>query len=114
MNDVFDTIALVMFGVLLLIIVQVVVTLGSLPGNTARKRGHPHADAVNITSWVGIGSLALGTVLTGKDALTFTTVGALWPFALVWAFLKPIAAGPPLSEPQSDRRQRSGGEEVTS
>src|SRR5262245_34437154 len=114
MNDVFDIIALLLFGVILVITVQVVVTLGSLPGKTARDRGHPHADAINIASWLGIGTLVLGAVLTGPDARIFTTVGALWPLSLVWAFLKPVAAGPPLTEPQSDTGQRPGGEGVTS
>lgn len=41
MIDVFDIIAFVVFGVLLVAAVVIVVMLGSLPGNIAHKRGHP-------------------------------------------------------------------------
>ncbi|WP_417744582.1 DUF3302 domain-containing protein [Rosistilla oblonga] len=54
-------------------VVIVVVTLGQLPGQIARKRNHPQAAAINVASWLGI---AMG--------------GILWPFALIWAFLKPL------------------------
>ena len=47
----------------------VIVALGSLPGNIAKTRGHPYAEAVNVASWVGI----------------FT--GVMWPFVFIWAFL---------------------------
>ena len=56
--------------VLFLVIVAAIVALGSLPGRLARQRNHPHADAINVASWIG---LALG--------------GILWPVALVWAFV---------------------------
>jgi len=52
------------------VIVMAIVMLGSLPANIAKQRQHPHAEAINVASWLG---LALG--------------GILWPFALVWAFL---------------------------
>ncbi len=58
---------------LLAAVVIVVVTLGQLPGQIARKRNHPQAAAINVASWLGI---AMG--------------GILWPFALIWAFLKPL------------------------
>jgi hypothetical protein len=109
--DIYDIVAFVLFGGIVAVMVQVVVTLGSLPGQIGKKRVHPHAAAINIASWIGIGSLALGAVLTGPDSRTFTTAGALWPLALVWAYLKPIADVSPLAEPQ---HQRLGGEEVAS
>lgn len=56
--------------VLFLVIVAAIVALGSLPGRIACKRNHPHADAINAASWIG---LALG--------------GILWPIAFVWAFV---------------------------
>ncbi|PQO30739.1 hypothetical protein C5Y96_14870 [Blastopirellula marina] len=52
------------------VFVAVVIVLGSLPGNIARKRNHPHVDAINAASWIG---LALG--------------GAIWPIAFIWAFI---------------------------
>jgi hypothetical protein len=67
MIDVFDIIAFVVFGVLLVAVVVIVVGLGSLPGRIARSRGHPQAAAVSAASWLGL-----------------ATGGILWPLALIW------------------------------
>ena len=64
-----DIFALVVIVFLIIAFAAVIVILGSLPGKIARKRGHPHADAVNVAGWIGIAT------------------GVLWPFAFVWAFL---------------------------
>jgi hypothetical protein len=48
MIDVFDIIAFVVFGVLLVAVVVIVVTLGSLPGQIAYRRGHPQAAAITV------------------------------------------------------------------
>jgi hypothetical protein len=80
MLDIFDIIAFAVFGILLVVAVIIVVSLGQLPGQIAQKRGHPQAAAINVTSWLGV-----------------ATLGLLWPLALIWAFLKPfpaIASGP--------------------
>jgi hypothetical protein len=74
MLDVLDVFALVVLAVLLAAVVAVVVSLGSLPGAIARKRGHPQAAAVNAASWLGV-----------------ATLGLLWPLAFIWAFYKPSA-----------------------
>jgi len=95
--DVYDIIAFVVFGVLVVAVVVVVATLGSLPGKIARKRGHPQAAAITVAGWLG---LAAG--------------GLLWPLALIWAFLKPAASGPPPSAPRSARLEDPAGKEVTS
>ena len=68
----FDIFAFVVFGILFLAIVVAIVGLGSLPGNIARRRGHPQADAITAASWIGIASL-----------------GIFWPIAFVWAFFRP-------------------------
>ena len=68
----FDVFAFVVFGILLVAIVVAIVALGSLPGNIARRRGHPQADAITAAGWIGIASM-----------------GILWPLAFVWAFLRP-------------------------
>ena len=68
----FDVFAFVVFGILFLAIVIAIVGLGSLPGNIARRRGHPQADAITAAGWIGIASL-----------------GIFWPIAFVWAFLRP-------------------------
>ena len=66
---VLDVFAIVVLLVLLASIAVIVILLGSLPGNIARKRAHPHTDAVTIAGWVG---------------LIFVL---LWPVALIWAYL---------------------------
>jgi hypothetical protein len=92
--DIFDIFAFAVFAVLLAALVIIVVTLGSLPGQIAHKRGHPQAAAITVAGWVG--------VVTG---------GILWPLALIWAFLKP-SAGPPVGESQAPSRERQAGKEM--
>jgi hypothetical protein len=43
---------------------------GSLPGHIAKSRGHPWADAVTAAGWI--------TLICGF---------ALWPIALIWAYV---------------------------
>ena len=43
---------------------------GSLPGHIAKSRGHPWAQAVTVAGWV--------TLIFGF---------ALWPVALIWAYI---------------------------
>jgi uncharacterized BrkB/YihY/UPF0761 family membrane protein len=71
----FDTVALVFLGVLLLLAIVGVVLLGSLPGEIARRRGHPQADAVTALGWVGV------------------LFVVLWPVAFAWAFVRQPAVG---------------------
>ena len=97
MIDVLDIFAFVVFFVLLVAAVVIVGTLGSLPGRIAHKHGHPQAAAITVAGWLGV-----------------ATMGILWPLALIWAFLKPAAAGPPLGAPPSTLSGRSAGKEVTS
>jgi Protein of unknown function (DUF3302) len=67
-----DAFAFVVFAVILAVVVVIVVSLGKLPGQLARKWGHPQAAAINVTSWIGV-----------------ATGGLLWPVALIWAFIVP-------------------------
>ena len=60
---------------LVLIVIWIFVKLAALPGQTATERGHPQAEAINVLGWVG---LLLGV--------------APWLVALVWAYMKPVAA----------------------
>lgn len=57
-------------AVLFTVIVSAIVALGSLPGNIAAKRNHPHAAAINAASWFG---------------LLFGGLG--WAIAFVWALI---------------------------
>ncbi len=68
---VLDIFALVVFGVLIAFVIFLVVKLGPLPGNIARKRGHPQADAINVLGWIGV-----------------VTLGLAWPLALIWAYTR--------------------------
>src|SRR5258705_6380506 len=67
-----DAFAFVVFAVLIFVGVIIVVNLGKLPGQLARKWNHPQASAINAMSWIGI-----------------ATGGLLWPVAFIWAFTKP-------------------------
>jgi len=66
-----DIFALIVMGILIAVVIVAVVKLGPLPGNIAKKRGHPQADAINVLGWIGV-----------------VTLGLAWPFALVWAFTR--------------------------
>lgn len=70
-----DIAALVVIFILIVAITAVIVVLGTLPGDVARKRGHPYPDAVGAASWIGIAT------------------GVFWPIAFIWAFL-PVPARP--------------------
>jgi heme/copper-type cytochrome/quinol oxidase subunit 2 len=58
-------------GILIAVVILAVVKLGPLPGNIAKKRGHPQADAINVLGWIGV-----------------ITLGVSWLIALVWAFTR--------------------------
>jgi hypothetical protein len=68
--DKFDIMAFAVLGTFAVIGFVAIVTLGSLPGKIAAKRGHPQANAINAASWISL-----------------ATLGALWPLAFVWAFM---------------------------
>ncbi len=97
MIDVFDIIAFAVLGILLVAVVVVVVTLGSLPGQIAHKRGHPQAAAITVAGWLGL-----------------ATAGIMWPLALIWAFLSSAAVSPALRAPQPTPREGAAGKEETS
>jgi hypothetical protein len=61
--------------VLILLAVWVYTVVAKIPGATARERGHPQSEAINVLGWVG---LLFGAVP--------------WVVALVWAYTKPSAA----------------------
>ncbi|HEV7309657.1 DUF3302 domain-containing protein [Ensifer sp.] len=65
-----DLFAWIVLVVLVVSTVAVLIFLAMLPGSIARRRNHPWAEAVNVAGWV---TLFLGF--------------ALWPIALVWAYV---------------------------
>ncbi len=56
---------------LVLLIIWLYTVLAKIPGETARERNHPQADAINVLGWIG---LLLGI--------------APWLVALVWAYTR--------------------------
>ena len=66
-----DIFALVVMGILVGFVIWLVVLLGPMPGNIAKTRGHPQADAINVIGWIGV-----------------ITLGLAWPIALVWAYTR--------------------------
>ena len=68
---VLDIFALVVMGVLVAFVILLVVKIGPIPGNIAKKRGHPQADAIGALGWIGV-----------------ITLGLAWPIALVWAYTR--------------------------
>ena len=69
--DIFAWIVLVIVAVTL---VAVFCLMGALPGHIARRRGHPWPEAVTVAGWV--------TLIFGF---------ALWPVALIWAYVDVLA-----------------------
>lgn len=65
-----DFMALFSIAMMVVIGILIFVVLGSLPGQIAKKRGHPNATAIQIGGWA---------------TLVFAMVG--WPFVLMWAFM---------------------------
>jgi hypothetical protein len=74
-------IGFVILVLLFLLLVWAYAKLAALPGETAHKRSHPQAEAINVLGWIG---LLLGV--------------APWLVALVWAHMKPVAIPQELSD----------------
>jgi Protein of unknown function (DUF3302) len=74
-SDTADAIVFIILGLLVIAAVFAVVALGKLPGQLARKWGHPQAAAIDVTSWVGI-----------------ATGGPLWLVAFILAFTNPLGS----------------------
>jgi len=77
-----------------LIAAIVYIALASMPGENARARGHPHAEAINFLGWVG---LLLGI--------------APWLIAMVWARLQPPQAPAAQTSAPTDTSTGSKDEE---
>jgi Protein of unknown function (DUF3302) len=78
---VLDVFAFFVFAVLIFVGVIIVVSLGKLPGQLARKWNHPQTAAITAMSWIGI-----------------ATGGLLWPIAFIWAFTTPFGAKSTISK----------------
>jgi hypothetical protein len=78
-----DYFAFVVLIILIAVVIAAWVMIAMMPGQIAKKRGHPQAEAINVMGWWGA-----------------ITMGILAPIAWVWAYTKPIAK--PIEQPQSD------------
>ncbi len=68
-----DVFALFVLFVLVMSVLAAVIYLARWPGQIARERGHPQADAIAIAGWMGL------------------ITGVFWPLAMIWAFMCPVA-----------------------
>jgi len=94
-----DIFALLVIALLLGVVIWLVVLLGNMPGEIARKRNHPQARAIAALGWIGLITMGIG-----------------WFVAIVWAYYKPDAANSDIQqriedlENQLQQIQAGGGE----
>ena len=67
-----DIFALIVIALLIAVVIWLVVLLGNMPGDIARKRNHPQAAAITALGWIGVITMGLG-----------------WCIAMVWAYYIP-------------------------
>ena len=65
-----DYFALFLLLFVFVIVVYMVLWLHDIPYEIAKKRGHPHLDAIHIGGWVSL-----------------FTLHAIWPFLWIWAYM---------------------------
>ena len=65
-----DTAALILLIVMVIFIIYLVIYIHDIPYEIARKRDHPHQDAIHIAGWVSL--FLLHTI---------------WPLLWIWAYL---------------------------
>ena len=70
--DFLDIFALIVIAILIAATIWLIVVFGSIPGNIAKKRGHPQTEAIQALGWIGI-----------------ITLGVSWFIAIVWAYTNP-------------------------
>ena len=84
MYTTFDWLTLGIWIIVIAILVYGIVAIHDIPISIAKKRNHPHADAIEAAAWV---------------SLFFLQV--LWPFLWIWAFFyKPEVEAKKVSEIQ--------------
>ena len=66
-----DIFALIVIAIIVTLVIWLVITVASIPGNLAKKNNHPQVSAITTLAWLGV--------------LSF---GILWIVALVWAQIK--------------------------
>jgi Protein of unknown function (DUF3302) len=87
-----DYIALVILIVVLLLVVYGLVAVWGIPYEIAKRRNHPHQDAIGAATWVSL-----------------FTLGALWPFLWIWAMAYRPDRGWGLSSPATGPEVATAG-----
>ena len=64
-----DWVALGLWIFVIIVLVYGIIAIHDIPASVARKRNHPHTDAIEAAGWVSLFMLH-----------------ALWPFLWIWAF----------------------------
>lgn len=65
-----DYVALFMLCFVVIVLFYGVIAIHDIPYEIARKRNHPHQDAIHVTGWISL-----------------LTLHILWPFLWIWATL---------------------------
>ena len=65
-----ETLALIIMIVVAIILFYAIIAIHDIPYNIAKKRNHPHAEAIHYGGWVSM-----------------FTLHAIWPFLWIWATL---------------------------
>src|SRR5262249_31303362 len=81
--------ALVVLIFVVLVLAYGMIAIHDIPYNIAKKRSHPHADAIHAGGWISL-----------------FTLHAIWPFLWIWAYsYHPVhgyAGKPPSKTGQTD------------
>lgn len=86
---VLDIFALVVIAILIGVVIWLVVLLGNMPGDIARKGNHPQAQAISALGWIGLITMGIG-----------------WFIAIVWAYYKPDPSATEVQDTENDLRRR--------
>jgi uncharacterized membrane protein YciS (DUF1049 family) len=85
---VLDIFALAVIALLIAAVIWLVVFLGNLPGDIARKRNHPQVQAITALSWIGL----------------ITGIG--WFIAFIWSYYKPAVSDSELQRQVNELQQQ--------
>ena len=65
-----DYVALFLLIFVVIVLFYGIIAIHDIPYEIAKKRGHPHQDAIHVTGWISL-----------------LTLHILWPFLWIWATL---------------------------
>lgn len=65
-----DYVSLVILIIVLVLVAYGIVAIYGIPHEIAKRRNHPHQDAIGAATWVSL-----------------FTLGVMWPFLWIWAML---------------------------